>query len=286
VRPKWTAPRGAPSPLPTVADPDPFLSRWAQLRARELRERASAWMPRAPAAAAGLRAHAHCLDPWAGSTAQAAVVRVTREPMETNEPKPRLAAVTRSPAASPRPEFDAWPRAKASPHRAATATRPDVSAPPPPTPAALRALPSGSSVVLRAVSSRPPAASPALASGSLVRSGTPTPTAAAAPGHAPTSPEPPRDLLAPIRGAVRAARFEEALASIDGVRSRLHEPRARAELEVLAATASLALGRDRDARRQFAAALRADPDLRLDPLEHSPKLRALLAAVRAERREP
>ncbi len=264
---------GEPSPLPTATDPDPSLSRWAELRARELRKLASAWMPRVPATAAALLAHARCLDPGAGSTAQDPPVRVTREPVETREATPSLLA---APAAPPALELRARPKEnalRAHPEEnalrplTARAILPTVSAPPPSTPVAPRARPPDTSAASRI---------------QLPAAGT------AAPGRTPRSPgaAPARDPLAPIRAAVRGARFEEALARVDGVRPRLREPRARAELEVLAATASLALGRDRDARRQFAAALRADPDLRLDPFEHSPKLRALFAAVRAERGEP
>ncbi len=92
-------------------------------------------------------------------------------------------------------------------------------------------------------------------------------------------------LLKEPRGHVRDARFEAALAAIDGVRPKLTGPDAaplRAELEVLAATASLALGRSDDARKRFAAALSADPALELDPAIYSPKLRDLLSRVRAE----
>lgn len=87
---------------------------------------------------------------------------------------------------------------------------------------------------------------------------------------------------------VRAAQFEAALASAERARQGVAALRAdaraprRARLEVWAATAALALGREGDARASLARALDADPALRLDAAT-SPKVRRALEAVRAER---
>jgi hypothetical protein len=84
---------------------------------------------------------------------------------------------------------------------------------------------------------------------------------------------------------VRAARFEAALSSAERARREGASlaPRTRAALEVWAATAALALGREDDARASLARALDAEPNLRLDSAT-SPKVRRALDAVRAERR--
>jgi hypothetical protein len=85
------------------------------------------------------------------------------------------------------------------------------------------------------------------------------------------------------------ARFEDALAaSREGRRTLADLPRTarsdrqRARLEVLAATAQLALGREASARRHLAFALELDPNLRLDAAETSPKVMAVFQDVRGE----
>jgi hypothetical protein len=92
-----------------------------------------------------------------------------------------------------------------------------------------------------------------------------------------------------LEGHVRSARFEAALASADQGRAAAAklgshaDPARRARLEVLAATAALALGRADDAKQSFARALDADPDLALDPASTPPKVVRALDAARAER---
>jgi hypothetical protein len=94
-----------------------------------------------------------------------------------------------------------------------------------------------------------------------------------------------RDLEANVRGAM----FEAALASADQGRAAAEklgsqaDPARKARLEVLAATAALALGRADDAKQSFTRALDADPDLALDPASTSPKVMRALDAARAER---
>jgi tetratricopeptide (TPR) repeat protein len=56
----------------------------------------------------------------------------------------------------------------------------------------------------------------------------------------------------------------------------------RARLEVIAATALVALGRSEDAGESFARALRADPELELDPERTPPKIRRLFQQIREQ----
>jgi hypothetical protein len=65
------------------------------------------------------------------------------------------------------------------------------------------------------------------------------------------------------------------LASAPPVRAR------RVRIELLGATARLALGREGDARRCLERALREDPDLAVDPAVSPPKLQRLLEEARA-----
>jgi hypothetical protein len=94
-------------------------------------------------------------------------------------------------------------------------------------------------------------------------------------------------LVAETAANVRAARFDAALSSAERARHELtglqrqqRAPRT-AQLEILAATAELALGHDGAAHASLQRALEADPSLKLDP-ETSPKVRRALEAVRQE----
>jgi hypothetical protein len=96
--------------------------------------------------------------------------------------------------------------------------------------------------------------------------------------------------LAEAEGLVRAARFEAAVAGAAEVRTRLEGladdddlRERRVRLEVLAATAQIALGREDEARASFGRALAAQPDLELDPMKTSPKVIRVLDAARAAR---
>jgi hypothetical protein len=96
-------------------------------------------------------------------------------------------------------------------------------------------------------------------------------------------------LLDETAAHVREARFEAALQSAEQARSSAAGLRGRARstrsarLELYAATAELALGRDDEARASLSRALDADPALRLDAATTSPKVRRALEDVRAER---
>jgi hypothetical protein len=83
------------------------------------------------------------------------------------------------------------------------------------------------------------------------------------------------------------ARFAAALALSDLARARLArfapEPpvsERRVRIELLAATARIALGEEQDARTCVERALREQPDLTLDPARFTPKLRRLLGETR------
>jgi hypothetical protein len=113
-------------------------------------------------------------------------------------------------------------------------------------------------------------------------------------------PEPQPDELgefdfAPLDAQIRAAaehleqaRFQAAsdlsdlararLVRLGGTHAAVRERRVRVEL--IGATARLALGQDQDARGCVERALRADPELELDPSTSPPKLQRLLSEAR------
>jgi hypothetical protein len=92
------------------------------------------------------------------------------------------------------------------------------------------------------------------------------------------------EALDSIQEHLRGARFEQALARAERGRRDLGEsasPQRLAELEVLAATAALALDRKEDAAASLRRALAADPMLTLDPMQTPPKVRRAFDRVRA-----
>jgi hypothetical protein len=99
--------------------------------------------------------------------------------------------------------------------------------------------------------------------------------------------------LETLAGQLKAARFDDALATAAEARRDVRSlpagerPARTVRLEVMTATAQLALGRDEDARASFERALDADPALALDPGVTSPKvLRALEGARLAREGRP
>ena len=92
------------------------------------------------------------------------------------------------------------------------------------------------------------------------------------------------------REQLQAARFEEALAAAEQAREKLagagaaERRRRDVELDVLTATAQLALGRGDPAQRSLGRALAADPELRLEPSRTPPKVLRALEQARATRR--
>jgi tetratricopeptide (TPR) repeat protein len=93
--------------------------------------------------------------------------------------------------------------------------------------------------------------------------------------------------LAEMAGRLQTARFEEALSSATRARAQLRDVAAaerrdrQVRLEVLSATAQLALGERDAAHTSLRRALEADPDLVLDPRQTSPKVLRALEQVRA-----
>lgn len=99
-------------------------------------------------------------------------------------------------------------------------------------------------------------------------------------GPPPSTPHEPAAALALVTRAehqLREARFEAALETAATARDRSGPAgrlsgRALARLEVVSATAQVALGRTDKALASLERALKADPDLALDPREISPKV--------------
>jgi hypothetical protein len=193
---------GEPNPLPRIDDPDPFLARWAALRAQELARMAMELEASDPSEANATWEHLRCLDP-AGDLAR----------RERGEPGAARRAETPPVASPPRPRAPDWS----------------------PIDAKLRAA----------------------------------------------------------EALVRSAHFERALQAADELRPELAPvedapgaiPR-RTGLEVLCATAEIALGRDQAARESFGRALAADPDLELDAGTTSPKIRRVFEMVRSDAGSP
>ena len=99
--------------------------------------------------------------------------------------------------------------------------------------------------------------------------------------------------LGAAEAQVRGARFQQALRTADQIRPKLASIEdssgailRRAQLEVLSATALIALGRDEAARESFQRALVADPELELDAGTTSPKIRKVFETVRDESGSP
>lgn len=97
-------------------------------------------------------------------------------------------------------------------------------------------------------------------------------------------PDPMGDAIEDVQEYLRAAQFEEALIRAERGRRELGDsanPQRAAELEVLSATAALALDRRDEATESLRRALAADPMLNLDPMETPPKVRRAFDRVRA-----
>jgi LysM repeat protein len=103
---------------------------------------------------------------------------------------------------------------------------------------------------------------------------------------------PPVDAEALARRAeaeLRNAHFEEALATADQALARIAsrgDRGSRARLALVAGTAELALGDHEAALARFVEALDADPALRPDPADISPKVLRLLETARTRRGAP
>jgi hypothetical protein len=191
---------GEPSPLPRLDHPDPFLARWAQLRAQELAKVAVELEPTDPRGAEKTWEHFRCLDP-AGELA--------------------------------RPEHE--------PGRLRTTKVAD------------------------------------------------TPPVSSSPGVRGPDWSPVDAMIEAAEALVQGARFRQALETANRIRPTLSSiadaPGAslrRTQLEVLSATAQIALGRHQAAHESFVRALAADPELELDAGSTSPKIRRVFESVRGE----
>jgi len=98
--------------------------------------------------------------------------------------------------------------------------------------------------------------------------------------------------LAAAEEGLRLARFREVLQTTDRLRTELESQaeasgvrERRVRVEVLGASALVALGLPGRAAEGFGRALRIDPDLVLDPTTTPPKIRALLEEVRGEQQQ-
>jgi tetratricopeptide (TPR) repeat protein len=93
-------------------------------------------------------------------------------------------------------------------------------------------------------------------------------------------------LLERCEAELRAARFEQALASAGEVRARIDaregaaDAASRIRLEIASATVYVALGQHDAALESLERALAIDPSLELDPALTSPKVLAVFRAAR------
>jgi tetratricopeptide (TPR) repeat protein len=93
-------------------------------------------------------------------------------------------------------------------------------------------------------------------------------------------------LLDRCEAELRAAHFEQALASADEARDRIDaqngtaDDPGRVRLEIASATAYVALAQNDAALESLERALIADPDLELDPALTSPKVLAVFRVAR------
>jgi len=94
------------------------------------------------------------------------------------------------------------------------------------------------------------------------------------------------ELLDRCEAELRAAHFEEALASAGEARERIAaqngsvDDAGRVRLEIASATAYVAMGQNDAAVESFERALIADPELELDPALTSPKVLAVFRVAR------
>jgi hypothetical protein len=236
---------GEPSPLPAIGDADPLRAEWARLRSGELARIATALELFDRVEAHRLWRHARCLDPTAAEAADGA--ERTR-PSAVHRPLVRAGGGDGDESAT-----------DAASALALVARR--VTA---------QAAPAPARRVARAGSERP-ATSPC---------GT---------RSTPCSELERVDAgLARIEERIATAHFREALALAESARARMRALDAsapsrarRVRLEVLCATAAVALGRDGDARAGFARVLALEPEFRLDPLRTAPKVQRAFEAARS-----
>lgn len=245
-----------PSPLPVVWSPDPVAASWARARVRELAAEAIAAEARSRRIAIGLWERVLCLDPESIAAADA-LDRASQVPGPFRPPD---LAAARMPADLP----------------------------------GVSSAPSGGGSVAVGPRVRTTAAEAA-----VPRSGWPFMTEILPPYSPPPGAQDGGGLdfsdvdqeIAEISALNEEAHFRTALAVAGATRELLARAGAgpavdvrRARLEVLSATAAVALGREDEARAHLRSALAHDPDLVLDAGSTSPKVLSLLREARSVQR--
>jgi len=264
-----TAWPGEVTPLPTTQSTDPFGARWAELRVRELEKLASALEAEDPGNAYRVWKHIGCLDPERANVVKErlrpTIVVAARPVRKLPPPAPRVPAPRPAPTApvvaEKQPEAPAEPPLVLDQEIETSAQQSESTE-----------IDLGSGLV--DVAARPTAAIKA-----------PTPM-----------PEPTVDLtgvdalLREAQDVLIEARFRDVIDATDLLRTQLRSMgtsrgvmERRARIEIMAATAQIALGRAADAAQSFARALEADPELELSEAT-PPKIRRMLEEVRSERR--
>jgi len=248
--------------LASPGDVDPLLARWSALRIADLEALAAALEPVAPARAHRVWVHITCLDP---SDARAREGMARTRPVRIHRPEVVEVVVDRV-RLEPVSLDDVGERVRVA---RVPPPEPQVARVPPPEPQVAR-VPPREPQVARVPPAREPRAEP------------PPPEAPAPPDWSGAD-----ALLEQAEREIRSARFEAALGTARTARGEVAEAgdvagasERIARAEVAAATAEVALGRAEAARESFARALRADPDLELDPMRTSPKVRRVFDAAR------
>jgi hypothetical protein len=223
---------GEPTPLPRVDEGDEARARWAELRSREIVQRARLVEPAAGLESYQLWRRVLCLDPQ-NELARSGLVRT--QPVRVHRPAVRWGEPRRVAATA-----DPWSSLAVPIHVA------------PPRPRVVEEAPARRAAERRLALERV------------------------------------EERLRESETSLREARFEQALEGAGQVRRQLDvlgeagdTQALRARLEVLVASAQIALGDDAEARASFARALAADPELELDARRTSPKILRVLDAARS-----
>ncbi|MDJ0866734.1 MAG: hypothetical protein QNK03_11545 [Myxococcota bacterium] len=280
---------GEPDPLPDVSSADPFAARWAALRTAELTRLARLLEPIDGVEAHRTWLHVACLDPGS-ATARSGVARTRPRAIHRVDPLGPESDPTFDARASLDAALAVAARAAAGAADAAVRVAAEPARPPRTTvQAAARPRPDPIPV---SIGSDARVAEPVTTSPPLVAvASEPAPAPIPAPRVVDWS-----AIDAEIEQAdelLFEARFRQALDLIARARDRVEgrngdsgaAPR-RARVEVLAATAEVALGDTEAAHRSFRRALAADPGLDLDPRATPPKVLRAFEAARSEARAP
>ncbi len=281
---------GEPVPLPTLDDPDPGRAAWAQARVAELARLAETLDGVDRLEATRLWQHAVCLAPDAVELVRKAQ-RAAPSPLrrvlqlEPSSPAGSLPARADSVDGALRIALrsPAWPTRGRPPAPALRSAAHTPAAPAPQSDERVAAVPRSRSAERASAVAQPQSAERASAVAPRAPAvQAPTPAAAAA-GPAFDA------ALIRLAALINEARFRSALEAAAVLRPAARAisdgPARRgriARLELLAATARLALGQEDAARENLRRALAAQPDIELAPTA-PPKVRRALEATRGER---